>query len=150
MSIPRRFLPSISSLVALEAVDRLGSAVAAAQDLSLTHSAVSRQLKVLEEQIGVPLFRRDGKGLALTPAGAGYARAVRGVLEDLGQASLRLRRSRRPQRLPSMPTAPTMARMPDTACGRPKPASACSAPLRIATTMVSPIRASVKRRGWKL
>ncbi len=91
MIAPRRFLPSISSLLALEAVDRLGSAIAAAEDLSLTHSAVSRQLKVLEEQIGVPLLVREGKGLRLTAAGTGYARSVRAVLGDLAQASLLLR-----------------------------------------------------------
>ena len=91
MIAPRRFLPSIPSLLALEAVDRLGSAVAAAEDLSLTHSAVSRQLKVLEEQLGVTLLVREGKGLALTPAGARYAASVRDILEDLAQASLRLR-----------------------------------------------------------
>lgn len=91
MLAPRRFLPSISSLLALEAVDRLGSATAAADELSLTHSAVSRQIKVLEEQIGVTLFRRAGKGLALTPAGADYARAVRDCLNDLARASLKIR-----------------------------------------------------------
>ena len=66
----RRFLPSISWLLALEAVDRLGSATAAAEELALTHSAVSRQLKTLQDQIGVTLLRREGKGLALTPAEA--------------------------------------------------------------------------------
>lgn len=91
MLAPRRFLPSISSLLALEAVDRLGSAMAAADELSLTHSAVSRQLKVLEEQLGVTLFRRAGKGLALTPSGADYARAVRDCLQDLARASLKIR-----------------------------------------------------------
>lgn len=91
MLAPRRFLPSISSLLALEAVDRLGSATAAAGELSLTHSAVSRQIKVLEEQIGVVLFKRVGKGLALTPAGADYARAVRDCLNDLARASLKIR-----------------------------------------------------------
>jgi len=50
MIAPRRFLPSINSLLALEAVERLGTASAAAQELSLTHSAVSRQLKVLENR----------------------------------------------------------------------------------------------------
>lgn len=91
MLAPRRFLPSISSLLALEAVDRLGSATAAAEELSLTHSAVSRQIKVLEEQIGVTLFRRAGKGLALTSSGADYARAVRDCLNDLARASLKIR-----------------------------------------------------------
>jgi DNA-binding transcriptional LysR family regulator len=91
MIASRRFLPSINSLMALEAVDRLGSATAAAQDLSLTHSAVSRQLKVLEEQIGVSLFVREGKGLKLTLAGETYAQSVREVLKHLAQASLKVK-----------------------------------------------------------
>lgn len=93
MIAPRRFLPSISSLQALEAVDRLGTATAAAQELSLTHSAVSRQLKALEDQIGVALFRREGKGLALTQSGTAYAQSVRGFLNDLARASLKVRAS---------------------------------------------------------
>lgn len=91
MFVSRRFLPSVSSLVALEAVDRLGTATAAAEELSLTHSAVSRQLKTLEEQVGVPLFRRQGKGLSLTPAGLDYAASVRDYLQDLARASLKIR-----------------------------------------------------------
>jgi DNA-binding transcriptional LysR family regulator len=91
MIAPRRFLPSISSLLAIEAVERLGSATAAAEELSLSHSAVSRQLKVLEDQIGVPMFRRQGKGLALTPAGSEYAQSVRDCLHDLARASLKIK-----------------------------------------------------------
>lgn len=91
MIAPRRFLPSISSLLALEAVERLGTATAAAEELSLTHSAVSRQLKALEDQIGVTLFRREGKGLALTQAGSDYAGQVRAYLHDLARASLKIR-----------------------------------------------------------
>lgn len=91
MIAPRRFLPSVSSLLALEAVDRLGTAAAAAQDLALTHSAISRQLKALEEQIGVTLFRREGKGLALTPAGLGYAASIRDYLQDLARSSMKVR-----------------------------------------------------------
>lgn len=91
MIAPRRFLPSISSLLALEAVDRLGSATAAADELALTHSAVSRQLKALQDQIGVTLMRREGKGLALTPAGIDYAASIRDYLQDLARASLKIR-----------------------------------------------------------
>ncbi len=91
MIAPRRFLPSVSSLLALEAVDRLGTATAAAEDLALTHSAISRQLKALEEQIGVNLFRREGKGLALTPAGLDYAASVRDYLQDLARSSMKIR-----------------------------------------------------------
>ena len=91
MIAPRRFLPSISSLLALEAVERLGSATAAAEELSLTHSAVSRQLKALQDQIGVTLLRREGKGLALTQAGVDYAASIRDYLQDLARASLKIR-----------------------------------------------------------
>ncbi len=91
MIVSRRFLPSIPSLLALEAVDRLGSAQAAAEDLALTQSAVSRQLKQLEAQMGVDLVRRDRLRLALTPAGRDFAREARQVLTRLGHASIRLR-----------------------------------------------------------
>ncbi len=91
MIAPRRFLPSIPSLLALEAVDRLGSASAAAEDLSLTQSAVSRQLKQLEEQMGVDLIARDQMRMQLTPAGAGFAREARAILTRLAQASVKLR-----------------------------------------------------------
>jgi LysR family transcriptional regulator, glycine cleavage system transcriptional activator len=91
MIAPRRFLPSVSSLLALEAVDRLGSATAAAAELSLTHSAISRQLKILQEQIGVTLLVREGKGQSLTPAGKDYAASTREYLHHLARASLKIR-----------------------------------------------------------
>ncbi len=87
----RRYLPSMPSLLALEAVDRLGSASAAAQELSLTQGAISRQLQVIEAQMGAALIHRDGPRLRLTPAGQDYARAVRGALQSLATASLTLR-----------------------------------------------------------
>lgn len=88
---PRRYLPSIPSLLALEAVDRLGTATAAAAELSLTHSAVSRQIKVMEGQIGVKLVVRDGVGMKLTPAAHDYCQHVRAMLGELSQNTLRLR-----------------------------------------------------------
>ena len=87
MIAPRRFLPSISALLAFEAVARLGSATQAAQELSLTQSAVSRQLKTLEAQLGVALLTRRGRQLSLTHAGAAYVPQVRDVLNRLAQAS---------------------------------------------------------------
>ncbi|WP_372613638.1 LysR family transcriptional regulator [Aquicoccus sp.] len=90
MIAPRRFLPSVPALQALEAVERLGSATAAAEELALTQSAVSRQLQTLEEQLGVPLLNRSRKRLALTSAGARYAAEIRGALQQIAQASLRL------------------------------------------------------------
>ena len=91
MIAPRRFLPSVSSLLALEAVDRLGAATLAAAELSLTHSAISRQLRHLEEQIGVTLFERAGRALVLTRAGREYSATARGYLQDLARASLKIR-----------------------------------------------------------
>ena len=87
----RRFLPSISSLLALEAVGRLGSASAAARELSLTHGAISRQLKVLEEQLGSSLILRDGPRLRLSPAGEEYHQIIQELLRELSRASLQLK-----------------------------------------------------------
>ncbi len=91
MIAPRRFLPSIPSLLALEAVDRLGSASAAAEELSLTQSAISRQLKAMEEQLGVDLIQRNQMRLNLTPAAKEYVQVARSSLSQLAQASLKLK-----------------------------------------------------------
>lgn len=90
MIAPRRFMPSIPSLRALEALDRLGSASAVASELSLTQNAISRQLQTLEQQIGTALFVRDRKRLSLTPAAQKYAGEVRQALNQIAQASLRV------------------------------------------------------------
>lgn len=89
--LPRRYLPSIASLLALEAVDRLQTASAAAAELNLTQGAVSRQLQVLEAQLGVTLLVRDRQRLRLTPAASDYVRAVRASLQALSEASVTLR-----------------------------------------------------------
>ena len=89
--LARRYLPSMASLLALDAVDRLGSASAAAVELCLTQGAVSRQLKVLEDQLGLALLIRDKQRLRLTPAAQDYVREVRRSLQTLSAASLSLR-----------------------------------------------------------
>ena len=83
MIAPRRFLPSISALLSFEAVVRLGTATAAAQELNLTQSAVSRQIKTLEEQLGVTLMIRQGRRLTPTQAGLDYVTQVRDILNQL-------------------------------------------------------------------
>ncbi len=90
MSLSRRLLPSIASLRALEALDRLGSASAVADELSLTQGAVSRQLQALEKQMGQTLLIRDRKRLTLTPEAREFADAVRGALNVIGTAALKL------------------------------------------------------------
>ena len=72
MKAPSRFLPSIASLRALEALDRLGSASAVAKELSQTQSAVSRQLQALEAQLGVNLILRKAKRMQMTPEARMY------------------------------------------------------------------------------
>lgn len=89
--ISRRYLPSMPSLLALEAVERLGSASAAAEELNLTQSAISRQLQVLEGQLGLGLIIRNKHRLLLTPAAQDYCREIRRALQALSQASLTLR-----------------------------------------------------------
>lgn len=91
MLIPRRFLPSLSLLTAFEAAARTGSVTAAARELNLTQSAVSRQIRALEEQVGVDLFLRERQTIRLTLAGQSYARDIRDALQKISIASLNLR-----------------------------------------------------------
>lgn len=79
-------LPPLGALRAFEATARLGSVTAAANELSVTHGAVSRQLKSLDEHFGVALLTKEGRGLVLTPHGQ---RLQSGV----GEAFARLRDS---------------------------------------------------------
>lgn len=87
----RRFLPSLSLLTAFEAAARTGSVTAAARELDLTQSAVSRQIKALEDQLGVALFLRERQTIRLTIAGDSYAREIREALRRISSASLNLR-----------------------------------------------------------
>lgn len=64
-----RNLPPLNALRAFEATARLESVSRAAQELHVTHGAVSRQLQALEEALGRPLLVRQGRGIALTAAG---------------------------------------------------------------------------------
>ncbi|MCL4067344.1 LysR family transcriptional regulator [Pseudomonas sp. GX19020] len=89
--LPRRYLPSIASLTALEALERLGTASAAAAELSLTQGAVSRQIQLLEGQLGAPLVTRERQRLVLTPAARDYVAEVRKAMKLLSDASLTLR-----------------------------------------------------------
>ena len=62
-------LPPLNALRAFEAAARLQSVSLAAEQLHVTHGAVSRQIRALEEHLGVPLFVKEGRGLKLTDAG---------------------------------------------------------------------------------
>ena len=62
-------LPSLSALRAFEATARLGSVTAAAEELNVTHGAVSRQIRSLDDHFGVALFSKAGRGIVLTAHG---------------------------------------------------------------------------------
>jgi LysR family transcriptional regulator, glycine cleavage system transcriptional activator len=89
--LPRRYLPPIPALMALEAVDRLGTASEAAKELNLTQGAISRALQGLEQQLAVPLLIRKRQRLHLTPAAKDYVGEVRKALQLLASASITLR-----------------------------------------------------------
>ena len=89
-----RPLPPLDLLRGFESAARNLSFTRAAAELFLTQSAISRQIQSLEEFVGVPLFERRHKALALTEAGQAYFRAVAPVLDQLREATRRLRESR--------------------------------------------------------
>lgn len=78
-----RDLPPLNALRAFEAAARLSSVSKAAEQLHVTHGAVSRQLKVLEEHLGLALFVKDGRGIKLTDAGIRLRDASADVFERL-------------------------------------------------------------------
>lgn len=95
MSQPRFRIPSSSTLIAFESVARLGGVGRAAEELNTSQSAISRHLKHLEDDLGVKLFERLGRGLSLTYAGKTYLDVVSSALGTLNAARLALRTSSR-------------------------------------------------------
>ena len=79
--------PPLSALRPFEAAARLESFSRAADELHLTHGAVSHQVRALEEHLGVSLFARHGKRVTLTSAGRTFAGRVRAALEEIGRAA---------------------------------------------------------------
>lgn len=86
-----RPLPSTVSLRAFEACARLGGCTPAAKELFTTPGAVSKQLKALEDVLGVELFVRTRQGLVLGTAGRAYLETAQAVLSHLEAAQTRLR-----------------------------------------------------------
>lgn len=80
-------IPSTQALRALDAFARHGSVWRAAEELHLTRSAVSHQLRFLEADIGFDLLKRVGKGVALTAEGKRYAGDIRRALTLIGDAA---------------------------------------------------------------
>lgn len=86
-----RDLPPLNALRAFEMTARLQSVSRAAEALHVTHGAVSRQLRQLEDALGRPLFARQGRGLTLTDAGERLRDAAGAAFDPLRDAWATLR-----------------------------------------------------------
>ena len=86
-----RTLPSLTSLRAFESAARLSSFTLAGRELNVTHAAVAQQVRGLEAELGLELIFRQGRGLALTLAGAKLSQALgegfRGIAQVLAEIS---------------------------------------------------------------
>jgi len=87
--LQRRFLPSHAILRSFECAARQESFTRAAEELHLTQSAISRQVRELEQAIGTDLFRRVGRRVVLTDAGRNLATELAVDLENIRQTVLR-------------------------------------------------------------
>lgn len=105
----RRYLPSLSALHAFEAAARYMNFTKAADDLGLTQSGISRQIKNLEDFLGVTLFHRSGPRLVLTEVGANYYRDVALSLDRLQEISIDAVRGRTVDSSLMIGTHPTLA-----------------------------------------
>ena len=83
---------TLAGIRGFEAAARCLSLTQAAVEFSLTQSAVSRQVQGLEEELGVALFVRKAREIALTPAGREFLPLLQRVLTDLDSGVDRLRR----------------------------------------------------------
>src|SRR5258706_2704894 len=92
-------LPSLNGLRAFEAAARHLSFTKAAAELNVTQTAISHQIRRLEEQLGLRLFVRRNRALVLTREAQEYLPAVRAAFEDLRLATDRLHRHDRFQML---------------------------------------------------
>ena len=92
-------LPPLNALRSFEATARLGGVGRAAQELHVTHGAISRQLRLLEEHLGLTLFERVGRGLRLTHAGETLHTACAGAFTQIRETVAGLQRRQRPEAL---------------------------------------------------
>lgn len=119
MKLSRTLIPDLTVLQAFECAARHGNFTQAAAELSLTQSAVSRQIKTLEGQLGVLLFERVRKRVVLSPAGRRLLPEVSRLLRRSQEMVLRARAGAEGQDMLSVATLPTfgsrwlLPRLPD-------------------------------------
>jgi LysR family glycine cleavage system transcriptional activator len=98
-------LPSLNGLRSFEAAARSLSFTQAAAELNVTQTAISHQIRRLEDQLGIKLFIRQNRSLTLTREAQDYLPSVRSAFEDLRRATERLRRGGHDGRLTVSTTA---------------------------------------------
>lgn len=86
----KRKLPPLTALKAFEAAARLGSFREAAEELSVSQSAISHQVKHLEDQLGIELFVRTPRAVELGPAGAAYFPVIREAFDRIADGTKQL------------------------------------------------------------
>lgn len=82
-------LPPLNALRIFEVTARAASYTEAARELNLTHGAVSRQIQLLEQALGQPLFRREGQRMVATAHAKAYAREISAAFDHISDASQR-------------------------------------------------------------
>ncbi len=82
-----RRLPSLNALKAFEAAARHESFTDAAEELFVTHAAISRHIRDLEEYLGTDLFTRTGRGVTMTDAGRRFGTQLTPLFDGLAEAS---------------------------------------------------------------
>jgi LysR family transcriptional regulator, glycine cleavage system transcriptional activator len=92
-------LPPLNAIRAFEAAARLGSFAKAAAELHVTHWAIGKQVRLLEDWMGVPLFWRRSRGIDLTEEGAEMAKDVSFAFSNLAAATTKLRHPKGAHRL---------------------------------------------------
>ncbi|MCM8733172.1 transcriptional regulator GcvA [Azospirillum sp. A1-3] len=92
-------LPPLQTLRAFEATGRRLSMTLAAEELHVTHGAVSRQIKALEEHLGVQLFRRMTRRIEFSAEGAAFFAVVTRLLSELSRETESIRRRNETARL---------------------------------------------------
>ncbi len=90
MSTPRRSLPPLNALRAFEVAGRQLNFRAASEELGVSQGAVAQQVRLLEEHLGLSLFQRMPRGVALTPQGAAYLSEMTRAFDTLCKATAQL------------------------------------------------------------
>ncbi len=151
-----RDLPSLNAIRVFESAARHLNFSRAADELSVTQSAVSRQIKVLEEQLGQPLFQRSGPKLSLTSAGERYQTKVAEALTVLRRGTAELRRGKTSPTLtvsvlPTFATKWLVPRLADFERQNPQVALRLDASYRVIDFATDPdvdVAIRLGRGGW--